>query len=113
MLQLPRGARRPTRARVDAVVPCAERELARHRASRLETSNMTRRASESRPARERLVHDEQGLTTVEYVIVLALIAAGAVGLWSKFGGELHQDITRANTTIRDHLSVDSKAKEGP
>jgi Flp pilus assembly pilin Flp len=68
---------------------------------------------EARPVRERLLHDERGLTTVEYVIVLALIAAGAVGLWSKFGVELHQDITRASTTIRDHLSVDSKAKETP
>jgi Flp pilus assembly pilin Flp len=61
----------------------------------------------------RLVKDARGLATVEYVIVLALIAASAVALWSRFGMSIQKDVGRAQTSIRDHLSVDSKAKEMP
>lgn len=37
------------------------------------------------PLGEQLVTDERGLSTVEYVIVLALIAVAAIGIWSQFG----------------------------
>jgi Flp pilus assembly pilin Flp len=46
-----------------------------------------------RESLRRLEHDERGLTTVEYVIVLCLIAGLAVGTWGEFG-----------QNVKDHLS---------
>lgn len=37
------------------------------------------------PLAHHLVADDRGLSTVEYVIVLALIAVAAIGIWSQFG----------------------------
>ena len=45
--------------------------------------------------------DERGLTTVEYVIILVLIAVGAIGLWRAFGGAVNQRIDNSSTSIRD------------
>jgi Flp pilus assembly pilin Flp len=33
----------------------------------------------------RLIADSRGLSTVEYVIILALIAIAAIGAWTNFG----------------------------
>ncbi len=52
---------------------------------------------------QRLRSDERGLTTVEYVIVLCLIAALAVGTWSKFGGHIEEYIGAADQKIGDEL----------
>jgi Flp pilus assembly pilin Flp len=50
-----------------------------------------------------LARDGRGLTTVEYVIVLCLIAAVAVGTWSEFGGKVKEYLEGAagdiNTAI--------------
>lgn len=46
-----------------------------------------------------LVKDERGLSTVEYVIILVLIAAAAVGTWTKFGGTIVQKINDSNAAI--------------
>ena len=35
--------------------------------------------------RTSFMSDERGLSTVEYVIILVLIAAAAIGLWKTFG----------------------------
>jgi len=32
-----------------------------------------------------LARDQRGLTTVEYIIVLVLIAIAAIGIWTAFG----------------------------
>jgi Flp pilus assembly pilin Flp len=55
-----------------------------------------------------LVPDERGLTTVEYTIVLCLIAALCVGAWATLGGDLNTYVGRANIALRDHLHVSSK-----
>lgn len=36
--------------------------------------------------KDSLVRDDRGLSTVEYVIILVLIAAACVGTWQKLGG---------------------------
>ena len=56
----------------------------------------------------RLAGDERGLTTVEYTIVLVLIAAAAVSGWNQLGTDLRQHLGRANATIRDHLGDGKK-----
>jgi Flp pilus assembly pilin Flp len=43
-----------------------------------------------------LARDERGLSTVEYVIVLVLIAASAIGLWATFGEKLRDKIGATN-----------------
>jgi Flp pilus assembly pilin Flp len=43
--------------------------------------------------------DQRGLTTVEYVIVLCLIAALAVGTWSTFGEGVEKALAGAALKI--------------
>lgn len=43
-----------------------------------------------------LLRDDRGLSTVEYVILLVLIAAACIGLWVTFGEELGKKIEAAN-----------------
>lgn len=50
-----------------------------------------------------LRRDERGLTTVEYAIVLVLIAAVAVGTWQKFGSMVQNKLVTSNTTIKTEL----------
>jgi len=52
-----------------------------------------------------LGRDERGLTTVEYAIVLCLIAALAVGAWSKFGGNVKSNLEAADGTINETLGT--------
>jgi Flp pilus assembly pilin Flp len=59
-----------------------------------------------------LVHDERGLTTVEYVIVLVLIAAAAVGAWSAFGGLIIAKIGAANSEISDNVVIGNHGSNG-
>jgi Flp pilus assembly pilin Flp len=55
----------------------------------------------------RLHTDARGLTTVEYTIVLCLIAALCVGVWKTFGGEVKGYIESSGTELRNNLSVDT------
>jgi Flp pilus assembly pilin Flp len=56
----------------------------------------------------RLVADTRGLTTVEYTIVLCLIAALCVGVWAEFGTDLEGYLTGARVSLRDHLTTTGK-----
>ena len=47
-----------------------------------------------------LAADTRGLTTVEYVIVLALIAMIAIGTWGEFGEAVEEHVG----TARDEIS---------
>jgi Flp pilus assembly pilin Flp len=47
----------------------------------------------------RLQRDENGLTTVEYVIVLCLIAGLAVGTWQKFGKSVEGHLIETKDSI--------------
>lgn len=43
--------------------------------------------------------DDSGLTTVEYIIILALIAIAAIGAWNVFGGSIETQARGSATTI--------------
>lgn len=47
----------------------------------------------------RLRLDERGLTTVEYVIVLCLIAAVAVTTWAEFGNKIRVRLEGADEAV--------------
>jgi len=47
----------------------------------------------------RFLSDVRGLTTVEYVIVLAMIAVVSVGLWRSFGARIHDYLDKSSTKI--------------
>jgi Flp pilus assembly pilin Flp len=57
--------------------------------------NQVRRAA----GRPTLVKDDRGLSTVEYVIILVLIAAAAVGTWKGLGKTIKSKISDSNTEI--------------
>lgn len=52
-------------------------------------------------------NDDRGLSTVEYVIILVLIAAAAIGTWQTFGGKVKQKIVDSNTEM-DKVNVQGK-----
>ncbi len=51
-----------------------------------------------------LVTDERGLSTVEYVIILVLIAAAAVGVWTTLGSTIRSKVGDATGKV-DGISV--------
>ncbi len=51
--------------------------------------------------RGRILKDEQGLTTVEYIIVLGLIAIVGIAAWQQFGETLTGEIEAAEGYIAD------------
>lgn len=58
------------------------------------------------PHARRLHRDQRGLTTVEYAIVLCLIAAASVGLWNNLGSMLHEKLDDASGAIDDNVTID-------
>jgi Flp pilus assembly pilin Flp len=46
-----------------------------------------------------IVQDERGLSTVEYVIILVLIAAIAIGTWKTFGSKVNQGLSDASSNF--------------
>lgn len=43
--------------------------------------------------------DDLGLSTVEYVIILVLIAVAAISTWQSFGGKVKEKIGNATTEM--------------
>jgi Flp pilus assembly pilin Flp len=52
----------------------------------------------------RLLGDARGLTTVEYTIVLCLIAALCVTVWKGFGEELEGYITTSKSKLNENIT---------
>lgn len=48
---------------------------------------------------EALRKDDQGLTTVEYIIILALIAIAAIAAWTTFGDAIQSQAEGSATTL--------------
>ena len=46
-----------------------------------------------------LIHDEQGLTTIEYALLLALIVAAGVMVWQTFGKTVNNSGMHSTTSI--------------
>lgn len=59
------------------------------------------RSAKTQARLSQLHRDERGLSTVEYVILLALIAVGAIGVWSTFGGKIIKHVGDANTEFEN------------
>lgn len=47
-----------------------------------------------------LRRDQRGLTTVEYVIVLSLIAVVGMGVWNKFGDAVGDKVKAQTTKVK-------------
>jgi pilus assembly protein Flp/PilA len=48
---------------------------------------------------ERLWQDEEGLTTVEYALLLALVAIAAITAWSTLGTRVSNTVTQATSSL--------------
>jgi Flp pilus assembly pilin Flp len=64
-------------------------------------------ANKSRRVRE-LLADTRGLSTVEYIIILCLIAVVGFAIWQKFGSTVKTKVRGADTQI-DALPTSSSA----
>ena len=49
--------------------------------------------------RARLLKDSRGLTTVEYIIILCLIAVVGFGVWQKFGAKVKDKVAGSTETV--------------
>lgn len=47
-------------------------------------------------ARLQIARDERGLSTVEYVIILVLVAVMSIGVWRTFGTKVYDRVDTAN-----------------
>jgi Flp pilus assembly pilin Flp len=47
-----------------------------------------------------MVEDERGMSTVEYVILLAVIVVGAVGLWNQIGSDVKAKLSEASAEVK-------------
>lgn len=57
-----------------------------------------------------LLADTAGLSTVEYIIILCLIAVACFAIWGTFGQTVNERISQANTTME---SLNGSAGGGP
>jgi Flp pilus assembly pilin Flp len=53
--------------------------------------------------RSDLTRDVRGLSTVEYVIILVLIAILCIGVWQKFGATVQGKINDSNQRMADDV----------
>lgn len=49
----------------------------------------------------RICKDDRGLSTVEYAIILVLVAVFAIGAWSKFGVTVKKKITASDDAMTE------------
>jgi len=48
--------------------------------------------------------DEEGLTTVEYALLLALLVVAALTIWTNFGTTMRNTVSNAQSAIEDAQS---------
>lgn len=60
-----------------------------------------------------LLYDERGLSTIEYVIVLALIAIGAIAAWRGFGASVRSKVSTGAGEVADLAGGSGGGGEGP
>lgn len=46
-----------------------------------------------------LWNDEDGLTTVEYALLLALLVVAAIGVWTGFGAKVRSAVSNSGTQL--------------
>ncbi len=47
----------------------------------------------------KLASNEEGLSTVEYIIILVIIAVLAITVWRSFGDAVRENVTQSTTDI--------------
>ncbi|HEY3396526.1 MAG TPA: Flp family type IVb pilin [Armatimonadota bacterium] len=47
--------------------------------------------------------DEEGLTTVEYALLLALLVVAAISVWTTFGGKVKQSVAQSSNAFANTL----------
>ena len=50
---------------------------------------------------KKLIKNQKGVSTVEYIIVLVLIAVACIAMWSKFGKTVHAKIQASEQTVNE------------
>lgn len=58
-----------------------------------------KKSADNEKRRRSLFRDTEGLTTVEYIIILCLIAVVGFAVWKKFGETVKTKVNAADTTI--------------
>jgi len=58
-----------------------------------------KKSADNEKRRRSLLRDTEGLTTVEYIIILCLIAVVGFAVWKKFGETVKTKVNAADTTI--------------
>ena len=56
-----------------------------------------------KPSIKTLVRDTEGLSTVEYIILLVLVAVIAIAAWRTFGDTVRAKVTRSTGRIQNDL----------
>jgi Flp pilus assembly pilin Flp len=56
-----------------------------------------------KPSIKTLVRDTEGLSTVEYIILLVLVAVIAIAAWRTFGDTVRSKVTRSTGRIQNDL----------
>jgi Flp pilus assembly pilin Flp len=51
-----------------------------------------------------LWHDEEGLTTVEYALLLALLVVAAVGVWTSFGKAVRNAVASSTNALTNSMT---------
>ena len=74
------------------------------------TTKINNAAKLSKSNKKSLTTDERGLTTVEYIIVLVLIAVTGFAIWQKFGKTVKQKVIGSESTINE-ASTSSNTSE--
>jgi Flp pilus assembly pilin Flp len=64
----------------------------------------------TKPAPASLLADTRGLTTVEYIILLCLVAVVGFGVWQKFGASVRDKVSGATTQVE---SLPQAPEESP
>jgi len=48
--------------------------------------------------------DEEGLTTVEYALLMALLVVAAISVWTIFGGKVKQSVSSSSNAFSNTLA---------
>ncbi|QQR91342.1 MAG: hypothetical protein IPJ88_06350 [Myxococcales bacterium] len=64
-----------------------------------------------RPTQKRLLRNQDGLSTVEYIIILVLIAVSGISLWRLFGQEVSKKVGTSSAKIQTMEGKEKKRNQ--
>jgi len=80
---------------------CAVNRSSERRATRAETGNKPKSRTEEADTMRKLWKDEEGLTTVEYALLLALVVVAGIAAWQGLGGSVRDAVTESSDKITE------------